>query len=175
MARRSYAIRAARPEDARAISDVHQASREALYRGRIPDALIDALTEDERLERWREWLADSTVSTLVGEEEGRIVGFSTLRPSQDPDVDGASVGEMPTLYIHPAHWSRGWGTALCSAIERASADRGFRTLTLWVMEMNDRARAFYAHQGFAEDGGKKVAEAPDPITLLALRYRKDVG
>ena len=44
MTTRRYPIRDARPSDAGAISYVHQASREALYRGRIPDTLVDVLS-----------------------------------------------------------------------------------------------------------------------------------
>ncbi len=175
MTTRSFPIRDARPGDAEAISEVHQASREALYRGRIPDALVDVLSPEERLERWKEWLSDPAVTTIVGEEDGRIVGFSTLRAAVDPDLDGATVAEMPTLYVHPTHWRRGWGTALCGEIERRSVRQGFRLLTLWVMEMNERARAFYVARGFSKDGAEKLAEAPDPIALKALRYRKELG
>jgi len=175
MTSRPHPIRDARPSDAGAISYVHQASREALYRGRIPDALVDVLSPEERLERWKEWLSDPEVTTIVGEDDGRIVGFSTLRAAVDPDLDGATVAEMPTLYVHPTHWAHGWGTALCREIERRSALQGFRLLTLWVMEMNERARTFYAARGFAEDGAEKLAEAPDPIALKALRYRKALG
>lgn len=175
MTSRRYRIRDAHPSDAGAISYVHQASREALYRGRIPDALVDVLSPEERLERWKEWLGNPDVTTLVGEDDGRIVGFSTLRAAVDPDLDGATVAEMPTLYVHPTHWRRGWGTALCRAIEERCVPLGFSLLTLWVMEMNERARAFYAARGFEEDGAEKLAEAPDPIALKALRYRKQLG
>jgi ribosomal protein S18 acetylase RimI-like enzyme len=175
MTTRRYPIRDARPSDAGAISHVHQASREALYRGRIPDTLVDVLSPEERLRRWQEWLDDPAVTTIVGEDDGRIVGFSTLRAAVDPDLDGATVAEMPTLYVHPTYWSCGWGTALCREIERRGVQQGFGLLTLWVMEMNERARAFYAARGFAEDGAEKLAEAPDPIALKALRYRKKLG
>jgi ribosomal protein S18 acetylase RimI-like enzyme len=169
-----YPIRDARPEDAEAISAVHEASREVLYRGRLPDEIVDVLSPEERLQRWNEWLSDPDVATVVGEEDGRIVGFSTVRAAVDPDLDASTVAEMPTLYVHPAYWRRGWGTVLCGEIERRSAQQGFALLTLWVMEMNERARAFYVASGFEEDGAEKLAEAPDPIALKALRYRKEL-
>jgi len=174
MAHRPYPIRVARPADAPVISDVHQASREALYRGRVPDALVDALTPRDRLVRWMAWLADPTIFTVVGEEDGRIVGFGTLRAAVDADLQGVRVAEMPTLYLHPSFWRRGWGNALCAAIEAEAVRQGYDTLVLWVMEMNDGARAFYASRGFVEDGAEKTDTAPEPTTLKALRYRKSL-
>lgn len=124
--------------------------------------------------RWREWLADPGVVTLVAENDGRIVGFCTLRAAVDADVAGPGVAEMPTLYLHPDLWRRGLGTTLCVAIEAAAVRRGFHTLVLWVMEMNLGARAFYVSQGFAEDGAVTTDIAPEPTTLKALRYRKSL-
>ncbi len=172
MPSRSHPIRTARPEDAASISNVHQASREALYRGRVPDELVDALTDRERLARWKEWLADPGVTTLVGEDEDRIVGFCTLRAGADGDLDHPRVAEIPTLYMLPDLWGRGWGTALCAQIEQEANRLGFHTLVLWVMEMNHAARTFYAHRGFAWDGAERTDTAPEPTALKALRYRK---
>lgn len=169
-----YPIRRAGVEDAPIIAEVHQASREALYRGRIPDSLIDALSPAERVERWRSFLGDPGVVTLVGEEDGRMVGFCTLRAVVDDDLRGDSVGEMPTLYLHPDFWRQGWGTALCNAIEARAAAMGYHTLVLWVLDMNERARAFYRARGFVEDGARKFDDPPEAADLPALRHRKSL-
>ncbi len=174
MSAQPYPIRPAGPPDAEAIARVHEASREALYRGHVPDWLVDSMSAQERLRRWREWLADPGVLTLVGEEDGCVVGFCTLRSADEQDIDDPAVAEMPTLYLHPTHWRRGWGTALCSELEERAAALGYRTLVLWVMEMNEGARTFYAARGFAEDGAETTEIAPQPTTLKALRYRKSL-
>lgn len=164
-------IRDGRPEDAEVVEFVHFASREAAYRHRVPDWPVDVLSRRERVEGWREWLKDPAVTILVVERDEGIVGFCTLRASQDPDADPTEVAEIPTLYIRPDMWRRGYGLALCrEACRRARAD-GYRWLTLWVVDFNTEARRFYAALGFEEDGARKIDESYTTEPLETCRFR----
>lgn len=166
----AVAIRDASIEDAGAIEAVHYASREAVYGGKVEQWPPRGLDRAGRVERWRAWIADSTIECVVAERDGEIVGFVTLRPSPDEDQDSNRVAEMPTLYVRPDAWRSGVGRALCaSGIER-SVSLGFEELTLWVLEINTRARAFYEAFGFGPDGGRKV-DAGTTEGLMADRYR----
>lgn len=164
-------IRDAVPRDARAIATVHQASRDVAYRGRIDEALLDEMDAAERRRRWVRWLTDPDVVTLVAEEAGQVVAFSTLRGSRDDDADGRTVAEMPTLYVRPDRMRRGLGRRLCRATCRRAAALGYRSLTLWVLELNEEARAFYRAFGFLDDGVTKLDDGPIPAPLTARRYR----
>jgi ribosomal protein S18 acetylase RimI-like enzyme len=166
-----FVIRDAVPRDADAIAAVHQASRDAAYRGRIDEALLKKMGAGERRRRWVAWLTDPSVVTLVVEEDGEVVAFSTLRGSRDEDADGRGVAEMPTLYVRPDRMRRGLGSLLCRATcERATA-LGYRDLTLWVLELNEAARCFYDAFGFLDDGVTKLDDGPIPAPLTARRYR----
>ncbi len=164
-------IRDAVPRDAAAIAAVHQASRDAAYRGRIDEALLEKMDAGERRRRWVAWLTDPEVVTLVAEDAGEVVAFSTLRPSLDEDADGRTVAEMPTLYVRPDRMRQGIGTRLCAATCRRAAELGYRDLTLWVLELNQRARSFYGSFGFQDDGVTKMDDGPIPAPLTARRYR----
>lgn len=165
-------IRDGEVADAEAVEAVHYASREAVYAGEVADWPPPGPDREGRIERWEEWLADPEIGCVVGEEDGEIVGFCTIRASQDEDASPRTA-EMPTLYVHPAAWHRGHGQALCEAALRRARKQGFETLTLWVLEMNERARAFYKEFGFKPDGGTKVDEATIE-RLVAFRYRIDL-
>ena len=115
---------------------------------------------------------DESIETLVGLEEGTIRGFCTLRSSADPDLDGGCVAEMPTLYVDPQSWRKGFGVDLCRALEERARSLGYDELSLWVLEVNSGARRFYRAAGFAHDGASKMDDGPIPAPLLALRYRK---
>jgi ribosomal protein S18 acetylase RimI-like enzyme len=165
-------IRSASPEDAIAIEAVHFASRDAVYRGRIPDWPNLVSIRDERVARWADWLRRPEILTLVSEVGDEIVGFVTLRASADVGEDPTRVGEMPTLYVHPSHWRRGHGSALCNSALTKARDLGFEELTLWVVDLNVGARRFYTAYGFAEDGRTTVDEgASEQITVTARRFR----
>ena len=81
-----------------------------------------------------------------------------------------AIAEMPTLYVDPPEWRRGLGGLLCRAAMERSAQLGFRELTLWVVEINARARAFYDAFGFEPDGATQVDEDTTE-RLVAHRYR----
>ncbi|MDX1492521.1 MAG: GNAT family N-acetyltransferase [Longimicrobiales bacterium] len=155
--------------DAEAIEAVHYASREAVYAGRVADWPPPGPDRPGRIRRWQQWLSDPEISALVADDGGHIVGFCTIRPSQDEDVP-PSTAEMPTLYIRPDYWHRGLGRSLCQAALDLASQAGFEILTLWVLEMNQRARRFYEIFGFEADGATKVDELTTE-RLVALRYR----
>lgn len=165
-------IRDARVSDAEMIEAVHYSSREAVYDGQVADWPPPGPDRPGRIERWKEWLADPAITCVVGESDGEILGFCTIRASLDEGED-ASVAEMPTLYVRPDSWHLGYGRALCEAGLEEARKRGFRTLTLWVLEMNRRARDFYKEFGFHPDGGTKVDELTTE-RLVAFRYRIDL-
>jgi ribosomal protein S18 acetylase RimI-like enzyme len=165
-------VRDATAADAVEIEAVHQASREAAFRGRLPLDVINSMDQAERLERWHAWLADPAISTLVGIENGAIRGFCTLKAALDGDLDPHRVAEMPTLYVDPGSWRKGFGHDLCRAVEARAVELGFEELTLWVLEVNAGARRFYSAVGFRHDGATKMDDGPIPAPVLALRYRK---
>lgn len=162
-------IRDGHVADAEAVEAVHYASREAVYDGRVVDWPPPGPDREGRIERWKEWLADPQISSVVGEAGGEIVGFCTIRPSEDEGA-GEDVAEMPTLYVRPDAWHVGYGRGLCEAGLEKARRRGFRTLTLWVLEVNERARDFYKEFGFVPDGATKVEEMTTE-RLIAFRYR----
>jgi GNAT superfamily N-acetyltransferase len=168
-------VRDATVSDAVEIEALHQASREAAFSGRVPPDVISPMDRPARVERWRVWLADPGIATLAGFENGTMRGFCTLMASTEEDLDPAGVAEMPTLYVDPSAWRRGYGVELCRALEARALDMGFQELVLWVLEVNSGARRFYDALGFTHDGVTKMDDGPIPAPLLALRYRKKLA
>ena len=156
--------------DAKRIEAVHWSALEAAYLGRIRGWPKTPRNVPDRVKRWQDWLADPDIDVIVGEVDGEMVGFCAVRPGTDDDLDPLTDGEVPTLYVHPDHWSRGYGRSLCFEAFRSAAKRGFLSLSLWAVDLNERARDFYLRLGFTPDGRKKL----DPDTVephTASRYR----
>ena len=53
-------VRAATPDDARGIAEVHVAGWRWAYRGQMPDALLDSLSVEDRAEKRRVWIEKPT-------------------------------------------------------------------------------------------------------------------
>ncbi len=162
-------LREATVADAEAVEAVHYSAREAVYDGLVADWPPPGPDRPGRIARWREWIGSPEVHTIVATVGGEIRGFVTVRASKDDDAP-PGVAEMPTLYVDPAHWRQGLGDLLCRACTDWAAANGFSELTLWVLEINAGARAFYRAFGFREDGGRKVDEGTRE-KLVAYRYR----
>jgi ribosomal protein S18 acetylase RimI-like enzyme len=149
-------VRPARTDDAEGIALVHTTSWQAAYRGLIGDEYLDAIDVGERTRRWVQILADAREKEqriLVADVAGQVRGFATGGSNRDADLVGEA--EVYAIYVHPDVWGTGVGAALMSdlldALEGAS-----RTVSLWVIGANDRARTFYRRFGFADDGQGRV-------------------
>lgn len=170
----TISIRAATPDDARAIAEVHVASWRHAYRGLLPDDYLETLSVDEREAQRLAWFADPTPrsGTLVADDAGRVVGFASFGPSRDDDA-ADDIGEVPAIYVEPAVLGRGVGRELLRAAMDALRDLGFSRATLWVLEANDPARRFYEKAGWRWDGTVSQHDF-DCANLPVVRYATDL-
>ena len=163
-------IRRATIDDAAAIADLLITAWRVAYRGIVPDSHLAALSQEERTEHLRQSFRVGDRDTYLGESGSQLLGFVTIGPSRDSDVDPAQIGEIRGIYLVPEHWRQGIGTYLLSHGQRILRCRGYIEATLWVLAANEQARKFYEARGFQTDGAQK--ELPLGIVLRAVRYRK---
>lgn len=165
-------LRDAHAGDSRAIAELHVAAWQAAYRGLLADEVLDGLSALDREEMWGRLVAGSSPvdSAIVAVDEQGIQGFVHVCPSRDPDA-GPTVGEVTSIYVHPAHWEHGIGRRLLEAAVGWLAAAGFDAATLWVLDGNRRAMLFYEAQGWAADGSTKD-DVREEFTLHERRYAK---
>lgn len=168
-------IREARIDDAEAIVDVHVRTWQVAYEGLLPDELLASLDGERpvRIERWRrsiETPESPRHRVLIAASDGRIVGFAGLGPTRDPDAE-ADTGEVYAIYVHPDFWDKGVGRELFTRATSLLLDLAFRSASLWVLDMNERARRFYERAGWQTDGATK-SETRRSAVLNEVRYRK---
>jgi GNAT superfamily N-acetyltransferase len=155
---------------------VHVEGWRAAYRGQVPDAYLDALEVSDRGRRWRDRLAivsaDRRSAVLVADDDGRVVGFASAGPSEEPEASGASanVGEIYAIYVKPERIGTGVGRALLQHAVDVLKRLGFAEGVLWVLPQNARARRFYEAAGWRADGGETVQRI-DGLELPSIRYR----
>jgi ribosomal protein S18 acetylase RimI-like enzyme len=159
-------IRRASSPDAGALAALHIACWQEAYAGIYPDAHLRSLSLEERTAGWCGVLADEQRVNFAGVEDGQLVGFASCGPSRDADA-APGTGELYGLYLRSGWWGTGRGWQLwCAARDELEA-RQLRPVTLWVLEMNARARRFYEGAGFwlepgvarsSERGGVRLAE-----------------
>ena len=93
-------IRPATDADADAIAAVHLASWRDVHRGIVAADVLEALDELDRAAQWRQTLGAGHATTLVAEDDGRVVGFASYGPSSDEDAERGTV-ELYAIYLEP--------------------------------------------------------------------------
>jgi ribosomal protein S18 acetylase RimI-like enzyme len=161
-------IRKATVADATAIAEAHVATWHETYRGLLPDSYLDSLTPAGREPQWRQILAlpntERCVLVATGAAE-TIVGFASGGPARG---SAGYAGEIYTLYLRRAYQGCGLGRALFAALAAQLRDRDNRSLILWVLATNRRARGFYEALG-----GEPLREQAiifDGISLREVGY-----
>lgn len=173
-------IRPARLEDVDGIVAVHLRSWQATYRGGVvPDETLERLEREPPVGAWRDRVADAGAGgrfVLVACREGSIVGFVWGFPTDDDDDDPRSVGLIELFHVDPDSWGQGIGRAMISSAIEAMRAFGLGSASLWVVDVNARAQAFYEALGWRRDGTSRLdhlgmgTEAGIPVTAFRYRY-----
>ena len=100
---------------------------------------------------------------LVAEEGGAVIGYAGMM------FTGGSQADVVTLAVDPAHWGRGTGTALLSALVDEAGGRGYTEVVLEVRKDNPRARRLYLRHGFTEIGIRRGYYQPAGVDAVVMR------
>ena len=88
---------------------------------------------------FEEFLREAVAEILVAEVDGAPVGFVATEGGEDFVSD---------LWVSPANEGQGVGSALLEAVEDVVRNRGYPSVRLEVMTVNERALALYRRRGF---------------------------
>ena len=164
-------IRAATLDDAEGMARLHVDAWRSAYRHIFPASFLDGLSYEARGQRWRELLAQfgPRQFALVAEDAAAsVVGLVSGGFERDgpPGYDG----EIYVVYVAPAHQRRGVGRQLMIACARQLVAHGFCSAMLWVLEENQRGRAFYEALGGQLIGRKEAVIGETPVIEVAYGW-----
>ncbi|WP_197523479.1 GNAT family N-acetyltransferase [Actinokineospora pegani] len=161
-------VREATAEDAAAVGEVHAEAWRQAYRDLFePDWLTRFV--DARRVRWDANLNDPAQAgdtILVAQRDRDVVAFAWSGPHPDNPADA----ELRAFYAHPTTWGTGVARALLDGVADTVAD--YRRVRLWAMAGANRARRFYAREGFTETGLIRERDFGDGRPVLELEYAR---
>jgi GNAT superfamily N-acetyltransferase len=147
-------IRRASVADAEAGAWCHLTCWQEAYAGIVDPERLAEKTNDIglRIERWTSALESGVVRWVAinpdpaAAVQDRVIGYSSPGPTRDEDAPTPL--ELYAIYVREKWWGSGLGYRLLdTAIGKEAA-------SLWLLEENERAKAFYRRQGFVEDGSR---------------------
>ena len=154
-------IRDARPDDLEMLLAIQREASVAGFAKVFPPDRYPYPTDEVR-ELWRQTLADPDSDVYVAEHEGEAVGAVTV----DDEF-------LRQLYVLPAHWGSGIGSALLKHGLERMRDRGAKRAKLWTLEGNERGRSFYERRGWALTAETRAV--PYPPFPIDVQYAIELG
>ena len=88
------------------------------------------------------------------------------------DPDHLEMGHIARLYVDAPQWGQGIGSLLYEAAVSHLMQAGYGQASLWVLEENARARAWYERLGWTSTGEHKVAEGT--VGVDDVRYTRSL-
>ena len=157
-------LRPATADDAEAISAVFHQGWHDVHPGRVPDGLTARRTPEAFHDRVTRRIAE-TDETTVAEVDGGVAGFVMV-----------SGDEAEQVYVDRAHRGSGVAALLLTEAERQIAAGGHEVAWLVVVRGNERAQAFYAKQGWVDEGDHDYLVAAQGETYISpcRRFTKQV-
>ena len=148
----AWIIRPSEPDDYPGIVDVRIRGWRATYSHVMPAGFLDRMEalRDREIDGRRARRGETAFVEYVGTIDDRIVGWAISGDPTDPDAPAGR--ELYSLYTNAATHGSGLATALLDAV------LGDASASLWVLEDNPRARAFYEKSRFTFDGTRKMLD-----------------
>lgn len=143
----SSSIRPAKSEDAEGIARVKIESWREGYAHILPAEYLANLDLQSQTTRFHADV-ESGAQILVATVDGLVAGFAwwqELLPAIHSDWPYRNT--VASLYIHPDHYRRGWGTALLRACGTLAIEKNHKGMMIGVFRDNERAKALYLKLG----------------------------
>jgi len=146
-------LRPATADDVDAIGSLFHQGWHDVHPGHVPDGLTERRTPEAFHDRVAQRVAQ-TDETTVAEVDGTIAGFIMV-----------SGDEAEQVYVDRAFRGSGVAALLLTEAERQIAAGGYDVAWLVVVRGNERAQAFYAKQGWIDEG-----DFDYPVTALGESF-----
>lgn len=146
-------LRPATADDVEATSVLFHEGWHDVHPGRVPDGLTERRTPEAFRDRVAQRVA-ATDETTVADVDGVVAGFIMV-----------SGDEAEQLYVDRAFRGSSVATLLLTEAERQIAAAGHDLAFLVVVRGNDRAAAFYARQGWIDEG-----DVDYPVTARGVHF-----
>jgi len=146
-------IRRARPDDAAALAEFGARTFEETFGpdNRAEDMRSYVARTYGEQQQLRE-IEDPNVTTLVVEEDGRLIAFAQLHRGPAPACVPPNAVEIARFYVDRPWQGRGVAQELMSAVIDAAKRENAPGIWLGVWQRNARAIAFYEKHGFRRAG-----------------------
>lgn len=177
-----FRVPAAR-EEFSAMSHIHAAGWRTTYVGHVPeDYLEQVITDEHWTDLFQAANQKGSYHSLTLCRDGEIVSCLNYGPIRVGTVSSQSLAytiqaadyqgwaEIITFYTRPDETGKGYGGMLLEEACRRLRAEGYPSVYVFVLDKNQRSRAFYERHGFSWDGTWEDIPFPHGYICRDLRY-----
>lgn len=133
-------IRKALPGDEKGIAQVHIDSWRSTYKDIISDKVLNNLSLENRMNHWKNAIANNAILYVATTDEGRIIGFACGGKSRSEEYNYD--GELYAIYILKQFQQNGVGRQLISKVANELINHGYTSMIVWVLRDNPSKIAY---------------------------------
>lgn len=153
------------------IGYIHATAWHQAYEGIVPDAFLNLFTPANRAASFRKnapiW--DAEAYLFMAEEQAAGLAFLT---KDHEETAAENSGEISAIYFLSDYWGTEYThKAMDFCIERLK-ELGYKSISIWVLEDNIRARRFYEKYGFGLSGATKEIHLGN--SLSEVQYKRTI-
>ncbi|WP_349410705.1 GNAT family N-acetyltransferase [Pseudalkalibacillus sp. SCS-8] len=137
-------IRRANYDDVLQVAEIHVSSWRTTYQGVFSDHFLQSLSVENKVEQWRQNLAQADSFIYVAEAEGKIVGFINGGKSRSKKLPFEA--EIYAMYLLKEYQNKGIGRNLFAKAQEEFVGRSWQSMVVWVLEGNT-SKHFYEKMG----------------------------
>lgn len=125
----------------------------SIYNQGIEDRIASLETEIKDPSYMNRWFTEHSgrYKIIVAEQEGEIVGWSSLNPYSSSRLAYQGVADL-SIYISRSHRGRGIGGWLLLGIEKLAKENEFHKIVLFTFPFNQTGQGLYKKSGYREVG-----------------------
>lgn len=101
-------------------------------------------------EGFRRQIESDNYSSFLLRENGKDIGFVTLKEGEHPSRKHSDYLRIVNLFIREEYRNRGCGSAVIEAVKEIARDKNSDYLKVSSEWYNEKAREFYTENGFEE-------------------------
>lgn len=156
--------------EAAAIAAVQRRSWQQLFAPDVAAHVLASVDLDTMTQSWQSAIVRPPLAqfrVLVATSANRVVGFTAVGPSDDPDA-GPHDGLVAEFVIDPRAQRQGHGSRLLNAVADTLRADGFTRGTWWVRSTDDPLRRFLESAGWGADGSHQTVGTEDEAALVKM-------
>lgn len=142
----------------------HSLAWQSSHKGIVSDDFLHSFTPERQTVYFTEEMKDQNKSFHLAYLDDIAIGMISLNISSQGEAE--EMGEVISIYLLPDYQRNGYGKQMMDfAVERLKRYQK-KSIFLWVMNINQKARMFYEAYGFEYSGVEKILSEEKGITEL---------